>query len=63
MMIYYSNRNSCCNSQLDLFEWRRECELRLRNPAARRIAKRFGPSLYHAVAITAFASLGVEVRR
>ena len=41
-MTKYSKRASSRNHHLDLFGWQREQELRHGNPAARRIAKRFG---------------------
>ena len=42
----------------DLFDWALERELYRTNPAARRIAQRFGLSIHQAITICSLAGLG-----
>ena len=62
-MSKYSKRALLRNYHPDLFDWQRERELRRANPAARRIAKRFGLPVHHALAIATLAGIGQEVAR
>ena len=54
-MTKYSKRASSRNHHLDLFGWHRKQELLHGNPAALRIAKRFGLPLHLAVTIANLA--------
>jgi hypothetical protein len=62
-MTEYTKRAWSCNHQLNLFDWCRERELRHANPAARRIAERFGLPLHRAITIAKLAGIGLEVTR
>ena len=46
----------------DIFDWFAERELRARDPVARRIAQRFGVSIYHARIIARASGLGEQTR-
>jgi hypothetical protein len=48
--------------RLDLFDWIAERQLRAADPAARRIAQRYGVSIHAAVAIARLAGLGDQER-
>jgi len=50
-------------AQPDLFEWDRERELRRSNWAARRIARKFGLPIHHAVTIARLAGIEGELGR
>lgn len=62
-MSTYRKRQAHRNYHPDLFEWHREQELRHTNPAARRIAARYGVTLSQAATIVGLAGIGPEVSR
>jgi hypothetical protein len=57
-MTTYLKRQSQRNYRPDLFDWCREQELRQTNPAARRIAERYGVTLSQAATIAGIGSAG-----
>jgi hypothetical protein len=57
----YIKRLDFDNSQPDHFGWHRQRELHRANPAARRIAEKFGIGLNHAVTVVALAGIGSEM--
>lgn len=60
-MTEYSKNALYRNLHPDLFDWYRERELRSANPAAKKIATRFGLSVHHAMTIVTHAGIGSEV--
>ena len=63
MSKLHHRRQKCHNfPQPTLFDWLAERELRITDPVARRIARRFGLTIYHARAVALLAGLAEHSR-
>jgi hypothetical protein len=63
MRARYHNRSKrYSTSQLDLFDWASDQELRAADPVARRIAQRYGLTIHHARLIAQYAGIAQQSR-